>query len=291
MTDDILVVAYVGEGEYDRAQDVVAELGRDYLASPPEPGNSWDFSFDSPDLFERFMAAWVRAGFDRSEPFVRWSRTYDHSELLGAPLLHFAIDRQPKGEGGPTYGTRYDLAEACPRCGTGARQSSPLVLDARRVEKKGTITETLSRETLVSAELAGALAARGFSGVEFVPAESTHPERPLPWVQLLVRHKMPRMHPDTRGIITERQCPSCRRDGHFHTVTTPEEAVYDASGLDLERLPDFVRTWEHFGNSVLTEPFRESVLATPLVFVKPRVYEMLREHGVRGMQFTPVRLV
>jgi hypothetical protein len=51
----------------------------------------------------------------------------------------------------------------------------------RRVEKKGTITATLSGETLVSAELAGALAARGFSGVEFVPAESTHPEQGTHW--------------------------------------------------------------------------------------------------------------
>jgi hypothetical protein len=45
-----------------------------------------------------------------------------------APLLRIVIKRTPKGYGTTLYGNTYDLSAACPRCGTGATRTSPLIL-------------------------------------------------------------------------------------------------------------------------------------------------------------------
>ena len=70
---------------------------------------------------------------------------------------------------GPRCGTRYDLSNACPLCGTGAIQVSPLFLNPAGVPGKGHIFQTVDHEKLVSLQLAQALAQAGIRGVEFIP--------------------------------------------------------------------------------------------------------------------------
>lgn len=67
----------------------------------------------------------------------------------------------------------------------------------------------------------------------------------------------------------------------------PTEIAYNPEELPPE-LPDFVMSWECFGNSCLRTPFEESRFAQPLILVKPRVYQILRGLKIQNAKFTPV---
>lgn len=221
---------------------------------------------------------------------VRETVRYSGSDLRQAQLLVLQVTRAPRGEGGPRHGTSYDMASACPACGTGAEQLTPLRLWPSDVTATGRATalQTLDREILLSAPVALVLTRAGVEGSELVQAESPRGSA-LPWVQLRPRRSLPAMDPLTRGVLVESQCPACRRDGHFGSSTIPMEIVY--RGIDVAALPSILRSWECFGNSVVREPFARSVLAHPLILVKPLVMEALKGVKVRGLAFTPVRVL
>jgi len=291
MKDNIKVFAHFPENADKPREAFLEVVGREFLTGRGEFSGSWEFTFQSAGDYQRFQAGWEGHGFDRSAYHVRWQRRYNHKELLRAPFLRLSIDRPPKGQGGPTHGTQYDLSRACRHCGTGARQVSALVLKPFEVEKKGDITQTLDNEVLISPSLADLLREERITGLELRPAESSKLGYSLPWVQMIALTELPPVDQETTGLVVEKQCPTCRRDGFFHTTKLPEEIAYSAREVDPAGFPDVVRTWEHFGNSVLKDPIVESHFAQPLYLVKPLVYETLRNHKIRGVSFTPIRLV
>src|SRR5947208_8488104 len=59
--------------------------------------------------------------------FERVEHHYTDAELRSAPLLVIGADLAPINTGSASEPS-YDLSRACPRCGTGAIQSSPLNL-------------------------------------------------------------------------------------------------------------------------------------------------------------------
>jgi hypothetical protein len=65
---------------------------------------------------ERLRDLLRRNGVDS---FLRQSRTASKDEILAAPLSVVRVVRAESGYGGPRYGTRFDLDDACPQCGTG----------------------------------------------------------------------------------------------------------------------------------------------------------------------------
>src|SRR5690349_13577402 len=73
---------------------------------------------------------------DRGEGafFTSWQifRHYSRRELEEAELFH-AWPRLAFEPAGEECGTRYDESKACPQCGAGALQTTPLFLDARRI--------------------------------------------------------------------------------------------------------------------------------------------------------------
>ena len=214
----------------------------------------------------------------------RLDRKYDAADLRSAPLVRLIVRRKEEGYGGPTYGTTYDLAEACPTCGTGAIQTSPLRLDPTQIPESGAIFETLDGELLVSRAVARELG--GLTGVELNQAETAGGGR-MDWFQVIPLAHMPRMASSTKGLRRWKPCSTCDRDGYFEG-TEPLEAAYRAHNLP-EELHDFYSTWERFGKSVLRAPFHESSFANPLILVSARAQDILAAAS-KAVEFVPVTL-
>jgi hypothetical protein len=188
---------------------------------------------------------------------------YDESDLDGAAaLLLYA----PPSEviGGPANGTRYDLGDACHVCGTGAVQTSLLMLDPRELgelNRGSRAFATLRGETLVDRELSSTFEALqpGIATEQAIDLEG----RPLPWYQVKATAVLPPFSRRSSGFLREDECRTCRRDGYFDDAQEPLQLVYDEPFAQT----GVAVTWEWFGKSQIREPFHESHLAHPKIIV------------------------
>jgi hypothetical protein len=254
-------------------------------------GKYSEFIFDDEVDLVAFKAEAASLGI--SDPLVRMEHIYTRRELLDSPLLRLLIKTSEKGYGGPYYGTTFDLSHACPRCGSGAIQTSPLVLKRSETPSRGDIFQTMDYEFLVSPALAHALKEARIKGLELRQAVAHKDHVPLPWYQIISSTELPRMSDLTRGVIRSEslpRCPTCGRDGHFDAAFEPQEIVYDRSSVDIDALPDAVHTHERFGSGCLREPFQKSHIPNPLLLVKPKVFEIFEKQNVRHVEFVPVNI-
>ena len=223
------------------------------------------------------------------ESFVRQSRTASRDEILAAPLSVLRVVRAESGYGGPRFGTKFELDDACPRCGTGARPVGDVFLKASDIPKKADVFQTLDGEYIVSDRVREEFTKAGITGAELHGVRAARSKERLPWSQLVAPFELPPFDPDTTGgVPREDPCPECERNGYFGTAKSPLELRYTFGADYLEEVPDLASTWEHFGLSKLAEPFEESVFAQPLLLVKPRVVELLQKLKVRQVEFVPV---
>ena len=218
---------------------------------------------------------------------------FSERELREATLLHMRVARSPKASGGAEAGTTYDLSSGCPRCGTGATQTSALILRKAQTPTSGKIFVT-AHETMLASEVAHLLNEQMVTGVELREAVAWRTGEPLGWHQLIPTDVMPPWSAKTTGGDTESPCPRCNRDGHFDSPTEPLRITYRASDLGyVESLPDVTSTWERFGNSWITPPSEHHIplaFAHPLILVRPRVRALLREAQVTRLQYEPITI-
>jgi hypothetical protein len=201
------------------------------------------------------------------------------------------VRRSVKGYGGLTgYGNEYDLSEGCPRCGTGARRTTPLLLKRSELPRSGDVIETGGGEFLISPGLADVLRGEQVSGLQLDDVLASNNREPLPWLHLSSTFTMPRMSEATEGGARENACPACDRDGYFDSLERPLAIAYSANDVDLATLPELVQTWECFGNSFLSPPDRAR-FAQPLLLVGPTLYELLQRQKARRLDFEPVAVL
>jgi hypothetical protein len=116
----------------------------------------------------------------------------------------------------------------------------------------------------------------------------------LPWFHLLPEFELPPMSPSTIGIergdpdYGEAPCSRCGRDGYFPTLMVDEEIYYDASIFKVNGLPDFMRTYEHFGKTICREG--RVKIANPRIIVRERVANFFRSRRVRGLVFDRIHV-
>jgi len=282
---------------FPKAQALFRRIGRADLANAPEAPWGYHFKFEDEAKLKQFFAEAERQGFVGEDTLsMRAEHIYTPVELRAAPLLYFILRTEEKGISGPWYGIRYDLSTACPQCGSGAVQTSPLYLKPSETPKKVAIFQTMNHEYLVSLEFAEVLKKAGITGLELRQARSYKEHKPLPWMQIVSRKEMPPWRPSTIGFTksnleSEKPCPHCNRDGYFHTGKVPLEIAYSKSQVNPDRLPDVIHTYEHFTKSFLRVPFEESHLAQPLLLVKPKVYDVFQSQKVRRVEFVPVKII
>jgi len=229
---------------------------------------------------------------------IKWSErkefSYTVRELRRFPLLGIGMGGGTLLNVGPEFGTTYDLSTGCPECGTGAVQTSPLMIGLSELPKRRPVCQTCLGHDLVGPSVAEALRAARVTGLELRQVHLYGNNEPLPWWQMISSFTLPKMDPRTRGILHENvrpaPCPMCSRDGHYDTTEQESEPTYSRADVDVNELPDFVNTWECFGKSVLKDGHPINI-AQPLMFIKPKVMDFFRSLKIRGVGFGPVHFV
>jgi hypothetical protein len=242
---------------------------------------------------------------------IAWSEREEHvytdDELRAFPLLIIGVDQEPIQGGGPEDGTEFELSHACPRCGTGAVQTSPLMIGIQGLPKKVLACETALGDILVAEPLAKTMREEEISGLELRQAHFYRNNEPLPWWQMISDYCMPKMSAATRGVklslsdYVERPdfvipaqppCSLCGRDGRFGIPEEPVQMVYSAKDVSPDEIPDVVHSWECFGQSIKDPPAgQDPRYAQPVMMVKPNVLDVFRRLRVKHSCFTPVRFV
>jgi hypothetical protein len=269
--------------EWAQGREFLSAIGRQDLARAPQNPFGYTMKLEGEEEFLQFKAVAELFDFSRRIGVGREYR-YSARELKAASLLSVRYTRKAHGIGGPEAGTQYDFDAACPCCGTGALQTSELLVKGRLPEQLDLI-RIETGEWLVSQTLAYALGERT-SGSELRPVKSAKNGHLLPWIQLLPRVTLPPVGAKTRGIEISEQCVCCLRDGHFGTTAEPFELHYGPQACELAA--DAMVTWEHFGLSRLRMPRSDTVLARPMLVISSRLFRELQTQKVRGLAFTPV---
>lgn len=272
-----------------RAQQMFLEAGLlDVVVDPARLSGFQKLSVPNEEIVARLgLAARLQA---LPAPTVHRVLEPTARELSAARLLHMFVWIHHSHEGHPRPGVSYDESAACPSCGDGLQQTSPLVLANKEIPKSGMLG-SIDDEVLVHESLAGQMEAAGLTGVRFGDVLDSSGQA-LPWRQLMVEHTMPPMLATTRGLVrgrsgTEMPCPRCGCDGWFDAAAEPFLPAY--MNDNLSAMPDFARTTERFGTGHWGTPIHgKRSLASRRMIVRPAVYAFFRARKVRGVRFTPV---
>ncbi len=227
------------------------------------------------------------------EPWVYRRDMYTEDELQAAPLLVLSSSEADSA----LAWTTYDESKACPKCGTGVRQTSPLHIvfpEAVKRMEKLRVAFTIENDVLVQDVHVEQLLAAGITGALFWPVYADNKVGVLEELrhqQLFIEHVMPPMSPKSL-LDRTRVCPDCRRGWFIHVFMHPLRCVYRRE--DLANIQDVNVTWEWFG-----EPPSDNEHGLgggpqyPRVLVTPKVMNLLRgktkkEAKHQGCRFTPI---
>jgi len=222
---------------------------------------------------------------------------YTEDELQAARLLHMGTWWNASAWGGPEFGTTYDRSQACSSCGTGARQTSPLMIgddDMRTVDKHRVacshLNDLLVRDTDVERFIAAKVTGALFWPAYFKSKNGNVTE--LRWQQAVIEHVLPPMAANS-SLERKGVCATCHRGGFANVMNQPTRWVYRPE--DLANIEDFNLTWESFGDLRKTSDggIRGLRWGDPLVLVTPKVMNLLRgktkkEQKYQGCNFIPI---
>lgn len=136
--------------------------------------------------------------------FSSWNlrRRYSKAELEVATLFELQVTAifEPAGE---ECGTKYDETTACPLCGAGAKQITPLCLPEKRMPKGKDFVRTIANEILVSRRVAELFARHQITGAELLPMrfKRTSSAESQDWFQFIVKNSEAEVIAPTRTGI------------------------------------------------------------------------------------------
>ena len=224
-----------------------------------------------------------------------YAYNYAEEDLDGAHLLLLKTPEKAKVRDGVKYGTTYDVADTCPACGTSAKQTSALFIDAQDLKKlKGwRAVTTQFFHILVDPGLEADLVRTGATGISFRDVYAVgRDERTLkiPFRQLCADKTLPPLSPSKSGLPQHKACELCERNGYFTRNLEPMRIVYRAS--DLRDADDVNMSWENRGDAYLfpERPLSESRLSTPWMVVTPKVRRVFTDAGVTCFDWIPIRV-
>lgn len=222
---------------------------------------------------------------------------YTEEELQNARLVGVGSWSMYQIGGGFLYGTTYDLSNACKQCGTGVRQTSPLVIDGeedRRIEKMH-VAGTHDGDLLVHDVLGEKLAQANLTGLNLWPVYSLRKggtKVEMRREQIFAENVLPPMSP-TSSLDRREVCSVCHRGRFRFLFEAPTRIVYRAE--DLKNIQDVNLTWEWFGSVLksIEDPLARGLWPRPALLVTPKVMNLLRgktkkEKKYEGVSFTPV---
>ncbi len=222
---------------------------------------------------------------------------YTEEELQNARLLCVGSWSMYQIGGGFLYGTTYDLSNACKKCGTGVRQTSPLIIDGeeeRRIEKMH-VAGTHHADLLVHDVVGEKLAHAHLTGLNLWRVYGSRKREPnveLRREQIFAENVLPPMAPGS-FLDWREVCSECKRGRFNFLPDDPVRIVYRAD--DLKNIQDVNLTWEWFGtfSKTIEDPHARGAWPHPLLLVTPKVMNLLRgktkkEKKYEGVSFTPI---
>ncbi|NTX64492.1 hypothetical protein HUA74_27925 [Myxococcus sp. CA051A] len=212
--------------------------------------------------------------------FTYWNieRRYSATELKSAELLNLVI-RTSFEPTGSMCGTGYDESVACEHCGAGARQTTALILDTRRIAKSKDMAQTLAGEVVVSSRFVEAFQTAGLRGAEFRPVMHGGGKalQSSDWYQPVVTSKPLRLaaktlagnNPFDLDERDEHRCPK----GHIAGLNQLSELYVERASHDDS---DVFITDKLFGDR------RGELRPEPRWLISPRLRDVLSAMNAKG---------
>ncbi len=214
------------------------------------------------------------------QPGVSTEYVFSEEDLQTALLLEMSAGATWLQSDTRELGTKYDLKDACPHCGTGAKQSWYARIKRKDLPllRKHRAIRTRNGLLLVDATMRSMLADAKTTGISFADVQARDDVgdwTSLEYQQVLIESTLPPMRGELAPKLAEDICNVCHRAGHYSFAPN---RYYRAEDL-LER-KDFNFTWEWFGSFEFDGNARTSKFAFPKVLVTPNVMNLFREAGV-----------
>jgi hypothetical protein len=197
---------------------------------------------------------------------------------------------EPAGE---DCGTIYDESTACPYCGVGAKQISPLRLQINSIPKSVDCAVTIAEvEHLFSNRLLAALNDSKITGlrsqkIEALSKKRANPLSVIQWEQVFSEGPLVQLSPQT---ITGNQPQDYDEKNEYRCTCGHWCGLKVLSELHINRndLPksDFAMTFCHFGRRRGKGIIRQS----PAIIVSQRFKKVFDAGGFKGLQFEIVRI-
>lgn len=225
------------------------------------------------------------------EPIVVPYYEFTEEERQTAPLLVMDQDVNENVVGGAVEGTKYDLATACPNCGTGVRQASPLYIFYKQLQMVRNHRAIGSDRGAIL--LDGGMVKKlrdanvtGIGGFGEVYARMKNGGRSLvAREQIFIDHTLPPESPNAQ-FDRSTACHLCGRAGMKTVGGPPWRTVYRRQDLNDTR--DFNVSWEWTGTFALDKDPRKNDHPSPATLVTPKVMNIFREAGVTTFEWTPI---
>ena len=200
-------------------------------------------------------------------------------------FYHPTIDLAQKIDGGPEFGTDYDLSDACPDCGAGAMPIGVRLLKNIPASTKA-LVRTYENEIIVNNEVSKALQSIEVSSLTDI--QNTQ-GKIQPFKELRQEAILPPFSAKTTGYETECQCPTCKRNGYFNLPKEPLQLVYES--LDPSYFDKHILgTHEIFGITRRNKVLKKCGFHCPLYVLSETVVDALQQFNLKYLSFEPVTI-
>jgi hypothetical protein len=168
-------------------------------------------------------------------------------------------NNRPLGESGEPCKSEYDFSTACNTCGTGAVLTGNLrVKGFSKINKD--FFATLDGDYIISKRLYGKIR-DSYKDLTLLNVIDMRNKVLVDYYHLTSKIVLPRFQQKSTGLVIEKQCPECKRNGFFShaiigdieknipTIVTPYNFIYKR--FDFESIGNsmIIKTWECAGLS------------------------------------------
>lgn len=230
----------------------------------------------------------VRLKRDHKKPAVLIERVYMPQEVASAQLFQLFITNGLQDVCGEDFGTQYDDKNACPRCGAGRIQRSPLKLDLSLIPEGLDIANSIAlNEWVVSQRLVELMEALGITGYCVQQVEHIGKSKPkMQWHQLIVTGSAGRTIAPTHFGINYFEEDT---DGDYICAEHMLSGLHIVSEVFVSRKTldnvDIALTANRVGR-------RSGVLMpAPMILISPRLHQLVTQHMIQACKVEIAHIV
>lgn len=218
----------------------------------------------------------------------KYVRKYTTKEITDARLFQIDVRKyfEPTGE---ECGTKYDETYACPICGAGRKQVSPLRLKKGRFLNKRDLATTIGNEIVVSKRFVEVMKANDIKGITFGPVYIGQ-RKSEDCFQLMVEGEKLELSEQTKFGVnpydfsesSKTEVFKCPKGDNLGLNILSEAYVKEKASLSTT---DFFISRQTYGmKSGYLNPAH-------LLFCSPKLYHVIKDNGLKGFNFEVAHVV